>query len=281
MQTVLLISSQVAAGRVGLRAGVPVLERLGLNTITIPTVLLAHHPGHGPGSRQVRSHQQLSQEFDALFQRGFLGQVSAIITGYFTDAKQVAFACSAITQARTVNNRVVVLVDPIMGDEKRGLYVPERVAEAIGSDLVGLADITTPNLFELRRITQRKLVSLPKIAEAGRFLAPEVVVTSAQKGAMTLDTLVLHDADAQLYRTVRAEPAPQAGTGDVFAALYLSRRLAGSAPGHAAALASASVAHIMRSSVGAVEMNLIANLDAALSAAPAQRVHGPRTESDA
>ena len=45
---VISISSHVARGCVGNRAMVFALERLGFETWAVPTVLLPHHPGHGP-----------------------------------------------------------------------------------------------------------------------------------------------------------------------------------------------------------------------------------------
>ena len=45
---VLSISSHVARGSVGNRAMVFALERLGFTVWAVPTVLLPHHPGHGP-----------------------------------------------------------------------------------------------------------------------------------------------------------------------------------------------------------------------------------------
>ena len=48
---VLSISSHVARGSIGNRAMVFALESLGFTVIAVPTVLLPHHPGHGPGSK--------------------------------------------------------------------------------------------------------------------------------------------------------------------------------------------------------------------------------------
>ena len=45
---ILSISSQVAYGHVGNAAIVPALNALGFEVLPVPTVLLAHHPGHGP-----------------------------------------------------------------------------------------------------------------------------------------------------------------------------------------------------------------------------------------
>ncbi len=50
---VIVISSQVARGSVGNRAMVFALERLGFPVWAVPTVLLPHHPGHGPAERIV------------------------------------------------------------------------------------------------------------------------------------------------------------------------------------------------------------------------------------
>ena len=45
-----------------------------------------------------------------------------------------------------------MLVDPVLGDAGR-LYVAQETAEAIRDRLIPLADIATPNLFELGWLT--------------------------------------------------------------------------------------------------------------------------------
>ena len=58
MARVLVISSHVAFGSVGLAAMVPALHRLGIEVIVLPTVVLSNHPGHTrvlPASRSLAS----------------------------------------------------------------------------------------------------------------------------------------------------------------------------------------------------------------------------------
>ena len=53
---------------------------------------------------------------------------------------------------KAANPRVLVLVDPILGDAGR-LYVAPETAEAIRDELLPLATVATPNLFELQWLT--------------------------------------------------------------------------------------------------------------------------------
>ncbi len=40
-----------------------------------------------------------------------------------------------------------IVVDPVLGDDPKGLYVPEAVAAELREQLVPLADVVTPNAF--------------------------------------------------------------------------------------------------------------------------------------
>jgi pyridoxine kinase len=63
-----------------------------------------------------------------------LEHADAVITGYFASAEQVLTAARTIDalrvapERRAISGRLVVVVDPIMGDDEGGLYVKPEVA---------------------------------------------------------------------------------------------------------------------------------------------------------
>ena len=71
-----------------------------------------------------------------------------MITGYLGDAATGAAAAEMVTAAKEVNPNALYLLDPVLGDDGK-LYVREGVEAAIAEELLPLADIVTPNLFEL------------------------------------------------------------------------------------------------------------------------------------
>ena len=73
------------------------------------------------------------------------------MTGYMASAEQAQLAASIIQTLKHCNRELITLVDPVMGDHAK-LYVPQDVARAIIDTLIPLADVVTPNLWELSYI---------------------------------------------------------------------------------------------------------------------------------
>ena len=153
MARILAISSQVVRGHVGLAADVPALQSLGHEVWALPTVLLASRPGLGRLQRYELPQPDLAAMLEALEADGCWPTLDAVFTGYFPSPGSVQVAAEAIARVKAANPRVLVCVDPILGDAGR-LYVAQETAEAIRDRLIPLADIATPNLFELTWLTR-------------------------------------------------------------------------------------------------------------------------------
>jgi pyridoxine kinase len=224
MVKVLCISSQVVWGPVGNTAAVPALQAAGREVLQVPTILLSHHPGHGKPHARVTTAEDLSGLIAAVDGTGGLVDCAAVMTGYFASAEQVAVAVTAITRLRKANLSLVVLVDPVMGDHGR-LYVAQEIAEAIRDQLVPLAGIVTPNVFELAWLTGEAVIDTPTAAVAARHLpCSEVLVTSVPLRSQALGTLLLMGEESHLKQSARLDHVPH-GTGDFLAGAYLAARL--------------------------------------------------------
>jgi hypothetical protein len=66
------------------------LERLGFTVWAVPTVVLPHHPGHGPVVPIVPEPGPFTSLLDALGRNGRAAEVAAIVSGYFGSAEQAA-----------------------------------------------------------------------------------------------------------------------------------------------------------------------------------------------
>ena len=233
MSAVLLISSQVARGAVGGRAGLFALQRLGHDVWFVPTVLLPWHPGHGPASRfplPAETFAALLADLAATPQRRAL---AAIATGYFATPEQVAAAAGTIAALKAERPELLYLCDPVMGDVRAdgsgGLYVPAATAAAIAAELVPLADIVTPNRFELAQLAGCPLpeATAPALAAARSLGRPTIVVTSAPALMRDAAAALLVEGDTAVQAEHPLIAAAPHGTGDLFAALFLAGRLAG------------------------------------------------------
>ncbi len=265
MFTVLLLSSHVARGAVGLRAAGPIFNRFGIKTIEVPTVFLSHHPGHGSPAGAARPAQDIADAVAALGMKGWLGAVDAVVTGYFADADQVEAAVDAIARTRIARPQTRVLCDPILGDDPKGLYVAAPVVDAIRDRLIPLADIATPNRFELETLTGEPLRDLKAFVAAARALAPEAVATSAPLGPGRTGAAASAGGRVWMADGVAVSGAPTSGAGDVFAATYLSRRLAGASEAAALGHAAGALHRLMRASRGQDELALVESLDSMVS----------------
>jgi pyridoxine kinase len=237
MARVLAISSQTVFGPVGNSAAVPALLEHGHEVLALPTTLLSNHPGlsrPAGGATEVQVMREILSRLDDL---GVLQTCDAVTTGYFATREQVELVASTITRMKKANLKLMVLVDPVIGDHNT-LYVPEPVATAIRSDLLPFATITTPNRFELGWLTATDAQSEVGFAEAVQKLsAKEVIITSALVNAQEISTLLIIEGVVHRHAMPHLDRVPN-GTGDFLAGQYLAHRLKQSAASafHAAML---------------------------------------------
>jgi pyridoxine kinase len=264
---VVVISSHVADGGVGSRAVVFALERLGFPVVAVPTVVLPYHPGHGAGTRIAPPEEAFAALLADL--AALDRPVAAVLSGYLGAAGQAEAVAEFVGAVKARNPGALYLVDPVLGDDGR-LYMPAAVLAAVRDILVPLADMATPNRFELAFLTGWKATDNAGLVEAARQLGPaEVVVTSAfaAEGAAS-DLLVA--ADGIHLATHRSLAAAPHGTGDLLAAVYLARRLDGATPPQALEkAAAATLALIERAAATGVDELPLAEGQDALLAPPA------------
>jgi pyridoxine kinase len=262
MAKVLAISSHVVRGHVGLDATVPALQWLGHEVWALPTVLLASRPGLGRMVRHELPASELADMLAALEADGCWPSLDAVLTGYFVTPDAVAAAAQAIRRIKAANPRVLVLVDPVLGDAGR-LYVLPETAEAMRRELIPLAAVATPNLFELQWLTGVAAQGLDATAQAAERLGPATVaVTSASETDQTVTTLLVTGKERMERETPRRAGIPN-GAGDLFAGLLLGHLLNGRNDGAALDASLADLDRVLAASAGCDVLKL-----AALNSAP-------------
>jgi pyridoxine kinase len=249
--TLCVISSQVVSGQVGLNAILPALRQLGIEASAIPTTLLASHaaayPEAGPPAHQAIPAETLQRLGDWLINVGALDNLDAILTGYMPSIEHVEATANLIKKLREMNPELPYLCDPICGDRGR-LYIPEDVACAIRDQLIPLANIATPNLFELEWLSQQTVITNEDIFIAAKKLkCPEVVITSAPAQVGSIANIRVF-ADRMSRCETICQPRHIHGMGDVFSALYLGMRVSKLEKGFA--IASATMAELAKKALG-------------------------------
>jgi pyridoxine kinase len=256
MARVLILSSYVAASRVGGGAQALAFARLGIEPILVPTVLFGRHPGHGPPGGGAVDPETFEAMIGGVEAQGLFGQLDAVITGYFSSPEQVAIAADTLGRVKAAAPAVRLIVDPIMGDDDKGLYVKAAVADAVAALLVLRADIVAPNAWELGRLTGAPVDSPQSAIDAARRLHRPVLVSSMRRGG---DIGALYvEGEAAWFASHAAAPAAPKGAGDLLTALFVAALLGGFAGPDALGLAVGGVADAVDAAAGQDELPLTA-----------------------
>lgn len=257
----LVITSQVVRGRIGARASVFALERLGHPAWFLPTITLPWHPGHGKSSRIVAESDDFSALLDDLKRSTWLPELGAVITGYLGAPHQAGALAELIGEIRTQNPNLLYCCDPVIGDVG-GLYVGAETAEAIRDQLLPLADLMTPNLFEFNWLTGKEHTTNEAIVETAKGLPhARVAVTSAFAMMKQAQGTLLYDRASGYAHLAehRSFDKTLNGAGDLFSGLLVACLLQGLAPEKALQVATAGVFEIVAQTMkmGSDELVLI------------------------
>lgn len=244
-KAVIVISSHVVRGSVGNRAAVFALETLGFPVWAVPTITLPWHPGHGPATRIVAPPEQFAALMADLERAPWLGEVGAVLSGYLGDAAQAQAVASLVHAVKARNSRALYVCDPVIGDAG-GLYVPEATAIAIRDRLVAIADIATPNRYELEWLSSTKLPDTKAVMAAALAAAPATMLVTSAPAMManSIANLLVDAAQAVLAEHPVIDRPPN-GLGDLTAAVYLARILSGQTPAKALQSTTAAVYEIL------------------------------------
>jgi pyridoxine kinase len=244
-RAVIVVSSHVARGSVGNRAAVFALETLGFPVWAVPTVVLPWHPGHGRATRIVPPTEQFAALMEDLARAPWLGEVGAVLSGYLGEAGQAEAVASLVRAVKATNPAALYVCDPVMGDSG-GLYVPEATAAALRDGLMPLADIATPNRYELEWMAGARLPDVGSTVYAARAARPAtMLVTSAPATLANGTGNILVRGDEALMAEHPVIERPPNGLGDLTAAVYLARILSGSPPREALRTTTAAVYEIL------------------------------------
>jgi len=265
MARVLILSSYVASSRVGGGAQALALARLGIEPILIPTVLFGRHPGHGPPGGAAVDAETFEAMLGGVEAQGLFGQLDAVITGHFSTPEQVAVAADTLGKVRVAAPKARLIVDPVMGDEGKGLYVKAAVAEAVATLLVFCADVVAPNAWELARLTGLPVTDPASALAAARRLGRPVLASSVHCGD-EIGVLYVEGDDAWLASHAPVQDAPK-GTGDLLTTLFTAGLIGGFAGPDALGLAVGGVADAVDEAAGLDELPLTA-LPTSLGASP-------------
>ena len=265
MKTALILSSFVAASRVGATASAFCLRRLGVETLVLPTTVLGRHPGWGTPGGQALDTAHLQAMWDAIKKQNI--HIDAVMTGYLASDTHINLALDIMADVKARNPKAIIVVDPVMGDHGQ-LYIPESRANALKNRLVPKADVITPNAWELSYITNKRAGTLSEIRQATANLAMQSLITSVPL-ANEIGALLTLKNSSYLVRHQKFKTVPHGG-GDALAATFLAHLLNGKAAPDSLAQSVASIFAVLKAAVtsDAGELPLIRQQQALMDAKP-------------
>ncbi len=272
LTSVLTIQSSVAYGYVGNAAAVPVLQRLGVDAWPVDTAVLSNHTAHPGATGGAVEPAAVAAIVEGLAELGALGALDGVLSGYLGRPGMAAVVADAVARARAANADLVYLCDPAVGRAGRGFFIGMDVMVEIGETLLPLADIVTPNAFELSQFAHHAIESLDAARDAAETLraaGPATVVCTSIPGAAAAIVNLVATAGGTWTVTTPRIDAPAHGAGDVLAALFLGHTLAGAAPPDALSRAVSGVYAVLAATAlkGGLDLALIESLEA-LAAPP-------------
>ncbi|MET0734929.1 MAG: pyridoxal kinase PdxY [Microbacterium sp.] len=244
---ILSIQSAVAYGHVGNSAAVFPLQRIGVEVLPVYTVNFSNHTGYGAWRGPLIAPSDVADVITGIEERGVFPQIDVVLSGYQGGEGIGDVIIDAVARVKAANPDAVYACDPVMGNAKSGCFVAPAIPVLLRERVVPVADIITPNQFELGFLTGTEpdtIASTLEAVDAARALGPTtVLVTSVERPDRedgTIEMLVADDDGVWIVQTPLI-PMKANGSGDVTAALFTAHYRASGDAADALARTASSV----------------------------------------
>lgn len=258
---ILSIQSNVIHGHVGNGASLPIYHHFGMATQHLDTIRLAAHPGHGTTARDVMDGAIMSAIYEDYLKLVHMPNITAIHTGYFGSSEQVRITAKFMARMKERFPDMICLIDPVIGDKGR-LYVAEDIPRALADDLLPLADIITPNQFELSYLSGQPITQVDDAITALKSWQDNKTMIAIATGITQEDKIcdiACHDKEIHRHEASLLSSGVSGG-GDAFAALFLAHYLAGKPVAEALSDASSAAYQMVINSQSPLDLNIASGL---------------------
>jgi pyridoxine kinase len=262
---ILSIQSHVAYGHVGNSAAVFTLQRMGVEVWPVHTVQFSNHPGYGAWRGRIFSAATIRLVVQGIEERGVLGECDGVISGYLGSSDTGQAVVESVGRVKGANPAARYCCDPVIGDVAQGVFVRRGIPEFIKESMLPIADVVTPNQFELDHLVGRPSATMADLVAAIDTIhacGPRVVLVTSvridETPADCLDMVVSDGIDRCRLRTPLL-PVVVHGAGDAIAALFFAHHLSTGAVAEAMSSAGSSLFGVLNvtAEAGASEMLLV------------------------
>lgn len=226
---VLSIQSHVVSGYVGNKSACFPLQTLGFEVDFINSVQFSNHTGYPEFKGQVLNAEELQDLYDGL-KLNRINRYSHVLTGYVGSDSFLNKVADIIQELKRENPSLMYVCDPVMGDDGK-LYVPQSQVNIYRDRLIVMADVVTPNQFELELLSEKEITTESTVLEAMDVLhkkgIPIVVLTSFRPAESSKEIYLYGSTKKEGQRTAVKIEIPTigahfTGTGDLLAACILA-----------------------------------------------------------
>jgi len=263
MPTVLSVQSWVACGNVGNTAALFPLQRLGCETWSLNTVVFSNHTGYEKWRGDTVPASEIATLFEGIAELGVLSRCDAVLSGYLGEAETGPVLLDIVARIKKANPRALFCCDPVMGDVGLGYYVRTGIPEFFRDRALALADVITPNRFELEWLSGRQVTTLADARDAVaalQQLGPRIVLATSLETVADHVAAVAAEPDGIWAVETPRLPIEATGCGDAVAALFLGWLLKGKSVPDALAATIAAIYGVIEATMhaGGGELALVA-----------------------
>jgi pyridoxine kinase len=216
-----LVNDFTGFGRCSLTVALPIISAMKVQCCPIPASVFSNHTGfesyfYTDYTMQMVPYLEEWKKLSLSF--------SCIATGFLGSAEQIEIVTKLFEDFG--NPDTLILVDPVMGDYGKPYptYTPEMCAKM--KQLVGYADILTPNLTEACILTDTpyhgdkwKIREIQEMAEKLSAAGPQkVIITGIPQGQFLANYCYEAGQKPSIFRTHKIGES-RSGTGDIFSAI--------------------------------------------------------------
>jgi pyridoxine kinase len=198
----------------------------------VNSVHFSNHTGYKEGFEgDVLKGDQLRAIMAGLKRNELLQDIGHVLTGYIGSESFLEAVLEVIKTVREQNgSKIRFVCDPVLGD-KGQFYVPIELVRLYREKVIPLADVLTPNQFEVEQLTGIEIKTMEDAKRACHQLhemGPSLVfITSMELGTDTMAILAsersAHTSTTTAWRIdCPILPGHFTGTGDLCAALLLA-----------------------------------------------------------
>lgn len=260
---ILSVQSKLVYGYVGGNIAELVIQLHGLDPISFPTVYLAAHVGHQPTFGTVVDQTLFEDYIQGVRNLNIVPDISYMISGFIGSGKIVESVASFIEEIKRQYPDKPYICDPVLGDVDTGQYVPDEVALPMVERLVTMADVITPNHFEIEYILGKEITTerqmIEEVNKRADLRNKTIIVTSClledSVDVDELEILVLQNGEAQrvMCNTIEIETT---GTGDFFTSMLASQLANGAEMVTAVERAACAISKALQFAVDAGESEM-------------------------